>query len=339
MKILVAGAAGQVGCRLVRQLLERNHEVRGTVLPDDPALERLEGLDIELAAGDLTDEAFVEGAVAGVDAVIHTANIVGPQFDNNMQIDRLIARVSGKHADQLERLVYTSSSGVFPNNGETIACAYHPVDERHPKRPMGEYSLGKLIGEEFTKMAARETGLRFSIVRPSHVRSGDAILGHFTVGAVAGLLERGQNAPLGELHMADGTELWHDVLARAEDENQPCSVRDLDGRPWLYQPNDARDIAHMLVCAVEEPGAVDESFNCGAPAPFSFPEAAAILAEESGVEPLEVRVPVRYQYDHDNTKGRSLISFRPRGSLQAMIKSALMVRDEGFIDYDWEGVS
>ena len=54
---------------------------------------------------------------------------------------------------------------------------------------------------------------------------------------------------------------------------------------------------------------------------------------------LEVRVPVRYQYDHDNTKGRSLISFRPRGSLQAMIRSALMVRDEGFIDYDWEGVS
>ena len=197
MKILVAGAAGQVGCRLVRQLLERNHEVRGTVLPDDPALERLEGLDIELAAGDLTDEAFVESAVTGVDAVIHTANIVGPQFDNNMQIDRLIARVCGKHADRLERMVYTSSSGVFPNNGETIACAYHPVDERHPKRPMGEYSLGKLIGEAFTKMAARETGLRFSIVRPSHVQSGSAILSRFTVGAVAGLLERGQNAPAG----------------------------------------------------------------------------------------------------------------------------------------------
>ena len=114
MKILVAGAAGQVGCRLVRQLLERNHEVRGTVLPDDPALERLQGLDIELAAGDLTDEAFVDSAVTGVDAVIHTANIVGPQFDNNMQIDRLITRVCGAHADHLERLVYTSSSGVFP---------------------------------------------------------------------------------------------------------------------------------------------------------------------------------------------------------------------------------
>lgn len=37
MKILVTGVAGQVGCRLTRQLLDRNHEVRGTLLPDDPA--------------------------------------------------------------------------------------------------------------------------------------------------------------------------------------------------------------------------------------------------------------------------------------------------------------
>jgi len=96
MKILVAGAAGQVGCRLVRQLLARNHEVRGTVLPDDPALERLEGLDIELAAGDLTDEAFVNEAVSGVDAVVHTANYVGPYFDNNVQTDRTVTSVCGQ---------------------------------------------------------------------------------------------------------------------------------------------------------------------------------------------------------------------------------------------------
>lgn len=335
MKILVAGAAGQVGCRLVRQLLARNHEVRGTVLPDDPALERLDGLDIELAAGDLTDEAFVSEAVSGVDAVIHTANYVGPYFDNNVQTDRTVTRVCGQFADRLERFVYTSSSAVFPNDSHTIACAYHPVDELHPKRPTGEYALGKLIGEEFTEMAARLTGLRTAVVRPSHVQSGDGVLGRFTVGAVAGLLERGQNSPQSELYMADGTELWHDLLAEAVDEGQPCSVRDLEGRPWLYQPNDARDIAHMLVCAVEEPGALGESFNCGAPAPFSYPEAAAIISEHDGVEPLEVRLPVRFQYDHDNTKGRSLINFRPRGDLRTMISSALRVRDEGYVDYEW----
>ena len=335
MKILVAGAAGQVGCRLVRQLLARNHEVRGTVLPDDPAADRLSGLDIELAEGDLTDEDFVRQAVAGVEAVINTANFVGPQFENNLQVNRVIAMVCGEKADQLERLVYTSSSGVFPNNGETIACAYHPVDELHPKRPMGEYSLSKLIGEEYVKMVHRETGLRYAIVRPSHVRSGDAVLGHFTVGSVVRLLRNSQKRPLGELYMADGTELWHQVEAQAVSEDQPCSVRHLNGQPWVYQPNDARDIAHMLVCAVEEPGAVNEDFNCGSPAPFPLPEGAKLLAEATGIEPLEIRLPVLYRYDHCITKAKSLINYRPQGDLATMVKSALLVKNEGYQDYTW----
>ena len=336
MRILVAGAAGQVGCRLVRQLLDANHEVRGTVLPDDPAMERLDGLDIELAKGDLTDESFVRAAVNGVDAVVHTANFVGPQFENNLQINRLIARVCGENADKLDRLVYTSSSGVFPNNGEAITCAYHPVDELHPKRPNGEYSLSKLIGEEFVKMAHRETGLRYSIVRPSHVRSGDAIFGHFTAGSVVNLLKRSQARCQGELYMSDGTELWHNIEQQATCMDQPCSVRYVDGQPWVYQPNDARDIAHMLVCAAIEPGAVNEDFNCGSPAPFSLPEGAELLANITGIEPLEVRLPVWYRYDHCITKAKSLINYRPQGDLQTMFKSAQLVRDEGYVDYAWD---
>ncbi len=58
-KVLVTGAAGQVGARLVRQLLARNYEVRGTLLPDDPAAERIAGLEVERAAGDLRDLDFV----------------------------------------------------------------------------------------------------------------------------------------------------------------------------------------------------------------------------------------------------------------------------------------
>lgn len=336
MKILVAGAAGQVGCRLVRQLLDKNHEVRGTVLPDDPAIGRLDGLDIELAHGDLTDENFIRKAINGVDTVIHTANYVGPQFENNLQINRLIARVCGENADELDRLVYTSSSGVFPNNGESITCAYHPVDELHPKRPNGEYSLSKLIGEEFVKMAHRETGLRYSIVRPSHVRSGDAIFGHFTVGSVVNLLKRSQARGQGELYMHDGTELWHDIEERAVSMDQPCSVRYKDGQPWVYQPNDARDIAHMLVCAALEPGAVNEDFNCGSPAPFSLPEGAGLLAEITGVETLEVNLPVWYRYDHCITKGKSLINYQPKGDLQNMFRSAELVRNEGYVDYAWD---
>ena len=338
MKVLVTGAAGQVGCRLVRQLLERNHEVRGTLLPDDPYYERVEGLDIELVEGDLTDEAYVKRIVDDVDAVIHTANYVGPQFDNNLQTNRLVSRACGERADSLDRYIYVSSSSVFPNNGESVACAYHPVDELHPKKPDGEYGLGKLFGEQFAEMESRRSGLRTVIVRPSHVLSGTAILKRFSVGVVCGVLRSGQSKPDSEMCMPDGTELWHDVEAAANSSDQLCSARDLDGHPWYYQPNDARDIAHLLVCALEHPAAIGESFNCGAPAVFTFPEATEILAEHTGEEVLEVRLPVRWQYDHDMTKAKSWIDYPPRGDLRTMIKSARLFEAGEHDGYTWDGI-
>ncbi len=280
MKILITGVAGQVGCRLVRQLLVGNNEIRGTLLPDDPAADRIAGLDIERREGDLTDLDFVTEAVDGVDAVIHTANLVGPHFENNVTTNLQVARACGEFADKLDRYVYVSSSGVYPNNGENIACAYHPVDELHPKRPDNEYSLSKYIGELLAERTARETGLRISIVRPSHVLSETKIYGQFTVARVVSLLQRGQR-PGTELYMADGTELWHQVEEAASGPDQPCAVTDLDGRPWMYQPNDARDIAHCLVCAVESNAALGEAFNGGAPAPFRLRRAPDCLARSN----------------------------------------------------------
>ena len=321
MKILVTGAAGQVGCRLVRQLLDRNHEVRGTIIPDDPCRDRLDGVDVELMEGDLTDLEYVKKAVDGCEAVAHTANVVGPHFELNTQINLQVTRACSAAADRLDRYLYVSSSGVYPNNGENIACAYHPVDELHPKRPDGEYSLSKYIGELMVERAARETGLRYTIVRPSHVLSGDKIFGQFTVARVVGLLKKGQR-PGSELFMADGTELWHEVEKAAASPDQPCSVTDLDGRPWYYQPNDAREIAHCIVCALESPAALSEAFNGGAPEPFTFPDGARLLGEIKGIDPLEIELPVRSRYDHAIGKAKSLIGYEPKCDLETMMESA-----------------
>jgi len=71
MKILVTGATGYIGGRLVPRLLDRGHSVR--VLVRDPG--RIAGRPwagrVEVGAGDLLDAATLEPALAGVDAAYY----------------------------------------------------------------------------------------------------------------------------------------------------------------------------------------------------------------------------------------------------------------------------
>lgn len=333
-KVLVTGAAGQVGSRLVRQLLAKGYQVKGLILPDDPNQERLADLDVEIVEGNLLDPDVAVTAVADADAVVHTANLTAPLpdmsesdfFANNVMATFHVARAASRRAGDLERLVHVSSSSVYPNDTQTISACYHPVDEDHPQRPRGTYPLSKLVGEDIVWAHVRQTALRAAIVRPSGICSGDAVLGRWTVGFVASLLKAGQASPQSDLHMADGTELWHELEQAAASPDQPCAVTDDEGRPWVYQLVDARDVAHGCICALESDAAVGEAFNLAAPRPIPFPGAAALLSEALGVPVLEWRLPVRWQFDLDITKAKSLIGYAPRWDIEPMIHSALAYR-------------
>jgi len=326
-KVLVTGGAGQVGCRTVRQLLERNHEVRALILPDDPARDRLSGLDVEVMAGDLNDRETAERAVEGMEAVIHTANMVSADaFENNVRATLHITQACAARADAIERLVSVSSSGVYPNDSHIIDTCYHPVDESHPCRPIDDYALSKLVGEDIVRSYAQRSGLRASIIRPSGIVSGDAVLSRWSVGFVCEILKIGQKHPESALYQRDGAELWRDLEQRAPSLDQPCDVRDAEGRPWIYQLVDARDVAHCLVCALESPAAVGEAFNVSAPEPITYAEAAEVLAEETGSPVFRCQVPARWVFDLANTKAKAWIGYRPRWGIREMVRDALAFR-------------
>jgi len=326
-KILVTGVDGQVGCRLARQLLSKNYEVWGTILNEPPYANRLKGLNLELMTGDLTDPAFAAYAVDGVDAVLHTANLVrADAFENNILATFNVVKASAARANALHGLVYVSSSAVYPNDSDVLACEYHPVDERHPCRPIGAYPLSKLIGEETVWAFARASGLAASIIRPSCIVSGDGVLEIWSVSSVCGTMRKGANHLQSELYAPEAGEPWKELRRRATSDDQPCAVTDLQGRSWVCQLVDARDVAHGILCALESNAARGEMFNISALQPIPYTEAAAILAELTATDVLEYRAPVRWVYDLDNTKARSLIGYAPKWGIRDMIEDALAFR-------------
>ncbi|MBB4638425.1 NAD(P)-dependent oxidoreductase [Longimicrobium terrae] len=68
MKIVLFGATGQVGQRVVREALERGHEVVGVTR--DPSRTQTPDPRVRLVAGDATDAANVAAVARGADAVI-----------------------------------------------------------------------------------------------------------------------------------------------------------------------------------------------------------------------------------------------------------------------------
>lgn len=91
IKVCVTGASGYVASHIVKQLLEREYEVVGTVRDTSkeyPYLTELPGAAerLTLAAANLVDEGSFDAPVAGCEVVFHTAspfamNVTNPQED------------------------------------------------------------------------------------------------------------------------------------------------------------------------------------------------------------------------------------------------------------------
>ena len=329
-KILITGATGRLGANLTRQLLERGYAIKALAIPDDPKRSKLDGLDIEIITGDLRNQELCADLVADVDAVIHTANILGPPsgmdgntfFDINVKGTFYLLDEAAQRADVLERFVHISSDAVYPMGNHHIASCYQPIDELHPKRPSGLYALTKMINEQTVESYHISHGLQTTMIRPAGMFAGKEILSRWTVGFVTGLLRSAINEHKSGLHHPDLEETINRLQSDAHP-SQLCAPRDPQGRPWLYSPSDARDVAHACICALEHPAAVGEAFNAAIPRPFSFDEVAAYLATRRGDSIFEIDVPVQWVYWSDIRKAKSLIGYQPQGELERVFDTAL----------------
>lgn len=113
MKVLLTGATGFLGGEIARQLVQAGHELTITVRKTSK-LDGLKGLKYHSVVADLSDEAALEAALQGQDALIHTAGHVGNRlrdraalYEVNVEGTRRIL-AAAKRAG-VKRVVHTSS--------------------------------------------------------------------------------------------------------------------------------------------------------------------------------------------------------------------------------------
>jgi len=169
MPTLVTGGTGFVGAAVVRALLARGEAVRCLARPGGDR-RNLDGLDVEIADGDLTDTASLARAARGAGALYHVAAdyrlwIPDPQAmeRSNVEGSRAVIRAAAEAG--ATRIVYTSSVAVLKPNADGT-----PADEETPTTEadmIGAYKASKFRAEQAVSRLVADEGAPVVIVNPS----------------------------------------------------------------------------------------------------------------------------------------------------------------------------
>ena len=168
MKTLVTGSTGFLGSAILRELLDDGREVKLLVRKDADTA-NIDGLDVEIAYGDLRDSESLQSALNGCNILYHAAAYYSLWdrdqqliYDINLEGTRKILEASEKKG--LEKIIYTSTVGCIGLNEDTT-----PANENtffNKSTLANHYKKSKFQAEQVALQFARN-GLPIVIVNPS----------------------------------------------------------------------------------------------------------------------------------------------------------------------------
>jgi UDP-glucose 4-epimerase len=164
-RLLVTGAAGFIGRRLVRALLERGHEVISAdrhACPDGR---------VRSVVGDLCDPAVIAEAVRpGSDVIVHLAAVTSalrsvqdPVGTYKLNVDATATLLEQARQRGVGTFLFASTNAVAGDVGRTT------INEQVPLRPLTPYGATKAAGEMLLAAYSASYGINGAALRFSNV--------------------------------------------------------------------------------------------------------------------------------------------------------------------------
>ena len=315
MKVLITGITGRIGANVAAELLKQGHEIRGLVWARHDRVDKLEGMDIELIYGTITEMQDAVKAVAGVDAVYHlgAAYQAGGPFTEEEYFETNVKGTfnmieSARRQGNLQHFIYASSDAVYGGFGtHRRPTGGAIIQEDTTPRPVqyGWYSLSKHLGEEICSGYVRTYDFPVTSLRFAWVHAGPEILKqeYFYLSSL--------RAVYPELE-----SLW-------DGEERLVLLRGQDGRPFKMHMVDIRDIVQGLVATLGNTGAIGEVLHLAGPKPFTFDDVIPYLARKLEIPMIEATASPPNHYELDISKARRLIGFDPQYDILRMIDDAI----------------
>jgi predicted dehydrogenase/nucleoside-diphosphate-sugar epimerase len=279
--VLVTGASGSIGGRLVEKLVIE-HQAQVRVLAHNLSnLSRVSRLPVSVYQGDVTDSAAVDRAVEGCDVIFHCAYAFGtpPAEQERVAVDGSlnVARAVLRH--KVRSLVYVSSISVYEpmEDGD--------LDELAPKQPSGwTYPDTKKKAEEVMLEFHNQHGLPVVIVQPT------IVYGPFVKGWTQGTLNQ----------LKSGTVILPDEGSGL------CNAVYID------------DVAHSLILAATNPNAIGETFLISGSEPVTWREFYRAYEDMLGITATRYMSAseIQARYNKRNNRLRRAIT----GTLKSLIK-------------------
>jgi UDP-glucose 4-epimerase len=257
--ILVTGATGAVGPRVVAALHDAGYRIRTLSIDSPPDGVWPEG--VEARIGDITDPATVQSAMQGVEGVIHLAallHIVNPPPELREKYERInvggtAVVVEAARQAGVGRLVFFSTIAVYGASGGGI------LTEDSPTNPDSFYARTKLDAERIVLAARREDGKPLGTVLRLGAVYGARIKGNYQ--RLLRALARGRFLPIGS------------------GENRRTLVYD-------------RDVAGAALLALEHPNAAGKVFNVSDGEFHTLNAIISAMCEALDRKPSRVSLPV-----------------------------------------------